>query len=846
MFYIFQTWLPIYVTLALRELRGAKGNFKIFAACLILGVATITGIGSISASLSSGVDNNARSLLGGDISIELSHRPLSPAIINFLEQIGSISQLNTLRAMARPLQREKRTLVELKSVDDFYPLVGTLTLKPNITLDAALRPTAGNFGAIVDEALLQRLHLNIGDQIQIGDTSFVITAELESEPDRIIRFTTFGPRVLIHSEALQKTGLLVEGSLIKYIYKIRLTERASADQIINNLNKKYPSVGWRIRTTDNAVPGFDRFNNQVTQFLTLIAFTTLIIGGLGIGNSTRNYLDQRVSAIATLKCLGGDDKLVFQIYFIQMLVVGVFCIIVGITIGALIPKATSDLISKAIPITLPSTIFFKPLVLGFVYGFLITFIFTLLPLAKTTRIKPGYLFRSSTTRDISKTPTKFLIWVVGAFLCLALISILNNNDQRLTFFFVIGVAVLFCMFLLGSSATKFLCFKLTHLQLNFFRLVLSNIIRPGNLTTGIILSLGCGLTLLLTVALVEENLSRRLRSDIPKVAPAYFFIDIQPHQNETFMQLVNTSQGVTKVEKTPMTRGRVVAVNGTPTKHVKPRQDIAWAVRGDRGLTYASKKPTNAKIVSGKWWPDDYSGEPLISMGANVARGLNLDIGDTITFNILGREIKAKIANLRYIDWSNLQMNFVFIFSPGTLEAAPHSIVAAMYASELGVAEKVRNKVTDTLTNVSSISVKDAIKNAQDIISTVGFTIRTTSAFTLISGILVLASALATQQQKRRYDATIYKVLGMSRMRILFLYLSEYFLLSCISAVLATVISVIISWLILTKIMRSDFQIDFSVIVFTLGISLLIMILLGLGSTWRSLSLKAGRVLASS
>ena len=325
--------------------------------------------------------------------------------------------------------------------------------------------------------MLQRLHLNIGDQIQIGDTSFVITAELASEPDRIIRFTTFGPRVLVRSEALQQTGLLVEGSLIKYIYKVRLKERASADKIINILNKKFPSVGWRIRTTDNAVPGFDRF-------------TTLIIGGLGIGNSARNYLEQRVSSIATLKCLGGDDKLVFQIYFTQMLVVGICCILVGITVGALIPAATSDLILKVIPIALPSTIFYKPLILGFVYGFLITFIFTLLPLAKTTRIKPGYLFRSSTTRDMSNTPSKFLIWVIGAFLCLALISILNNNDQRLTFFFVIGVAVLFCMLLFGSYVTKFLCFKLTHIQLSFFRLVLSNIIRPGNLTTGIILSLG--------------------------------------------------------------------------------------------------------------------------------------------------------------------------------------------------------------------------------------------------------------------------------------------------------------------------------------------------------------------
>ena len=231
-------------------------------------------------------------------------------------------------------------------------------------------------------------------------------------------------------------------------------------------------------------------------------------------------------------------------------------------------------------------------------------------------------------------------------------------------------------------------------------------------------------------------------------------------------------------------------------------------------------------------------------MGANVARGLNVDIGDTITFNILGREIRAEIANLRYIDWSNLQMNFVFIFSPGTLEAAPHSIIAAVYASGIETAEQIRNNVVDSLTNVSSISVKDALKNAQDIITTVGFTIKTTAAFTLISGILVLASALATQQQKRQYEATIYKVLGMTRMQILFLYITEYLFLSLISAVLATLISTVTSWLILTKIMRSDFQLDAGAVILTLGISLLTMIALGLGSTWRSLSLKPGRVLA--
>ena len=219
---ILKNSLPIFVTLAFRELRGSRGKFKIFAACLILGVATITGIGSISANLSSGVDNNSRSLLGGDISLELSHRPLSPNIIQFLKTVGSISHMNTLRAMVRPSKGKKRTLVELKSVDNFYPLAGNLILKPYMPLAAALNPTVGPAGAVVDRALLQRMGLNIGDKIEIGNNSFVIKAELVREPDRIIRFTTFGPRVLIHSESLAKTGLLVEGSLVKYIYKLIL------------------------------------------------------------------------------------------------------------------------------------------------------------------------------------------------------------------------------------------------------------------------------------------------------------------------------------------------------------------------------------------------------------------------------------------------------------------------------------------------------------------------------------------------------------------------------------------------------------------------------------------------
>tara|TARA_Y100000588_G_scaffold390606_1_gene496583 strand:+ start:264 stop:2663 length:2400 start_codon:yes stop_codon:yes gene_type:complete len=797
----------------------------------------------VSEGLSTGVKNSSRQLLGGDLSIELSHRPIPPAALTFLKRKTNVSEMKTMRAMARPLIGGKRTLVELKAIDDLYPLVGKIKLKPIVSIKEALASQDDRPGAIIAPALSKRLGLNIGDIVRIGGAEFIVRAEIISEPDRVIRFSAFGPRIIIHSRNLEETGLLTEGSLVKFIYKVSGKEHFTESNFIAHFNKAFPSAGWRIRTSDNAAPGFDRFNRNVTQFLTLIGFTTLLVGGLGIANAVRNLLDQKTSTIATLKCLGADNRLVFTIYFFQTAIISIVCIGIGISIGAALPIMLADFMSKIIPITIPITVFWKPISVAALYGLLVTFIFTIWPLANTQNVQPGDLFRSKITNHSTIPSPICLAWMIIASIMLAGIAIWANEDRKLTTFFILGAIVLLLSFTLGAHFTKKLCQTMPVSRKASLRLALSNIYRPGNLTTSIIISLGLGLTLLLTVATIEDNLSQRLDSDIPKIAPSYFFIDIQPNQNISFTKIVRATPGINRLETTPMVRGRLIRINEIPVEKIKPDNDVAWAIRGDRGLTYVASKPLNTRLVRGKWWPENYIGPPLLSMDANVARGINAKIGDIITFNILGREISAKIMNLRYIDWSSLEMNFVFIFAPGTLESAPHSIIATVYADNLTAEENIRNIVTDKFPNISAIGVKDALQNAREILNAVSATVRTSAVFTLLSGIIVLAGALSSQQQKRTYDATILKILGAPRRQIIVLYLSEYAILSTVSAVLATIIAMLISWLVLTRVMRTDFNFDSIIIFGTLLVSLLLTMTLGLIGTWHSLNHRPGRAL---
>ena len=544
-----------------------------------------------------------------------------------------------------------------------------------------------------------------------------------------------------------------------------------------------------------------------------------------------------------MKCLGAPGGLIFTVYLLQVMILASVGVLIGAAIGAVAPPLTGYLLSGVFPVTLPLGLYWKPILIASLFGYVTTLAFAVWPLGRAREVQAAQLFRALIVPPEGLPRPVYILLTVLSAAVLAMMAFLATDDAKLAGSFIGGAVGVLVIFGGGTTLLLRLLRRLPSPRHPGLRLAIANLHRPGGATPSIVLSLGLGLTVLVTVALVQTNMAHQINQQIPKQAPSYFFIDIQPHQVEPFSALVQSIAGVEKLERTPMVRGRIVRVAGVPVERVTPDKDIAWAVNGDRGLTYAARIPVGAKVVAGEWWPPDYSGPPLISFDANVARGLGIGLGDTITLNVLGREITATIGNLRHIDWATLGMNFVFVFAPGTLEAAPHSVVSAVYAQEGPAEEAVQRAVTDAFPNISAIRVKDALDNASRILEAVAMAVRTTASVTLLAGIFVLAGAVATGQHRRIHDAIILKVLGATRRRVVLSYLAEYTILGILTAIVAGLVGTIIGRFIVTELMRSEFVISPMAIIMTAAISLICTIGLGLFGTWRALGMKAAPLL---
>lgn len=835
--------LPLALRIARRELRGSFSSFRIFLACLALGVAAMAGVGSVSSAMMAGVERDAREILGGDVDFRLTHRPASPEQVDWFRASGRLSEMVEMRAMARRADGDRRTLIELKAVDGAYPLYGAVTLAGDGALGDALARRDGIAGAVIDASLGARLGLTVGDRIVVGDGSFEVRGVIAREPDRAVSFASFGPRVMISGEALAETGLVQPGSLIRYHYRVALPRGADGKAWIERTEARFPDAGWRARSLDQAAPGFDRFIDRVTQYLTLVGLTALLVGGVGIANAVRAFLDRRMATIATLKCLGAPTRLVFAVYLIQVLAVAAVGIGIGLAIGAAAPLLARELIAGMLPFEVPAGLYWKPLAVAGAFGLLTTVAFSLWPLGRAGEVRAAQLFRALIVPPSARPRAAYIAATAVAVALLGGLAVLATDNPKLAGGFVLGAVGVLLLFGGGAALIVRTARALPVPRRPDLRLAVANLHRPGAPTASVILSLGLGLTVLVAIALIEANLARQLKEQIPEEAPSYFFIDIQPHQVEEFAETVAAVPGVTRTERTPMVRGRILAIGGTPVLERKVDADVQWTINGDRGLTYAAAPPPGTTLVEGEWWPADYKGPPLLSFDAEVARGYGIGIGDTISFNVLGREITATIHNLRHIEWASLGMNFVFVFSPGVLEAAPHSVISTVYADGAAAEEAVQRAVTDRFANVSAIRVKDALENAGHILDAVGIAIRITASVTLLAGVLVLAGAVIAGHQRRIYDAVVLKVLGATRRRVLTAYVMEYGLLGLATSAVAAIVGSVIGFAVVTRVMRGDFAFDTVAVLATAAFATAVTIALGLVGTWNALSQKAAPLL---
>jgi putative ABC transport system permease protein len=835
--------LALAFRLARRELRGGLKGFRVFLACLVLGVAAIAGVGSFAASITRALQQDARVLLGGDVELSFTHRAATPAQLDYISRGGRVSTIAEMRAMART--DTARSLVELKAVDDVYPLFGDVRLAGGVSPRDALAERDGVWGAALEPATLTRLGLAVGDSFFVGDSRFVVRGVVEREPDRTANVFTLGPRVMIALPALSGTGLLQPGSLVRYEYRIALHQPEAADSWIAALKTQFPDAGWRIRGLGEATPGVQRWIDRIAMFLTLVGLSALLVGGVGVANAVRAYLEGKTQTIAVLKCLGAPGRLVMAVYLLQVLALALLAVVIGLAIGALTPAVIGPLVADKLPVAARVGIYPAPLLIAAGFGILTTLAFTLWPVARAREVPAAALFRDLVAparrwpRPLAITAT------IAAVVALAALAIVTSIDKRLAAGFVVGALATFGLFYAAGFGVAWLARRASHVRRPGLRLALANMHRPGSPMPSVMLSLGLGLTVMVLIAEAQGNFVRALRDQIPAVAPSFFFIDIQPDQIGPFNELVRGAKGVESVDQVPALRGRIVRLAGVPVDQVPIAPEAQWAIGSDRGLTYSPVPPPGSRIVAGSWWPADYSGPPLVSFDAQIARGMGLGVGDTITINILGREVEATIANLRAIDWTSLGINFTLIFAPGTLEGAPHTFIATARVAP-DAEDAIERAVSERFANVSAIRVKSALATVETTLTSIASAARGTAAIALLAGGLVLAGALAASHRRRIYDAVVLKVLGATRREVLSSFLIEFGLLGLAASVAAVLIGTFCAWIMLSTYMRVDFEPMAGPALATVAGAVLAVLLLGLAGTWRALGQKAAPMLRHS
>jgi putative ABC transport system permease protein len=844
--------LRLALRLAIRDLRGGLRGFGVFIACLALGVAAIAMVASASRGLTEGLSRDGRRILGGDLAIGLIQREATGTERAAFDALGKVTTVTTLRAMA--IAGEKGSaLVELKAVDENYPSEGLLATAPQLEPRELFANRNGAFGAVVDSVLLARLGLVAGDIITIGNARIQLRAALVAEPDKVASGVGFGPRLILSQDALTASGLLQPGALVRWTYRLILPDAARDDgrvaEVQTQLKSAFPEAGFEFRSRGNAAPQFQRSIDRFTQFLTLVGLTALLVGGVGVANAVRRFVDVKRTDFATLKALGAPGGQVVLIHFLEVMGVALIGIAIGLAIGASTPYLLAALLRDLLPVPFEPTIAFGELALAALYGLLTAAVFSILPLGRAHDVPVSALFRDKVEPDTNWPRRIYLVLFVLALGALIASAVLFAYNTQIALLYVGIIAVVFVGLRGLSWGLMRGARAFPRATWPTARMAIANIHRPGALTPALVLSLGLGVALLSTLAFIDVSLSRSLKQDLPTRAPSFFFLDI-PNPDvprfEAFM--VQNAQSAT-LDRVPMMRGRVVALKDIRAEDFKAPEQAAWILEGDRGITYANSPPLGSVVVEGEWWQAGHGGTNLVSFDQQIGKDLGLSIGDSVTVNVLGRNVTARIANFRKVEWRRIGINFVMVFSPNTFAGAPHTHLAtATYAdgkTDSGRDATLLRALAKDFPNVTAVRVKEALDAVNDVVGKLTLAIRGASLIAIIASLLVLAGALAAGQRARLYDAVILKTLGATRVRLIGAYALEYGLIGLASALFGLAAGAIASWLVVTRVMNLQFAFEPLGAVLAAGGAVSIAIIFGLAGTARVLAQKPAQHLRS-
>ncbi len=789
--------------LAARELRTGTRGLRIVLACLALGVAAIAAVGGLRTAILGGLADQGRTILGGDLAVDVGAQPLPDTLRALLRARGAtLSDVVRMRSLLVAPDGE-RELIELQAVDDAYPLAGTTGLAPAMPIRQAL---AGG-GVVAEPIVLERLRIHPGDVLRLGNAAVTLRAALTEQPDGAATPGILGPHVLLSLASLPATGLVQPGSLLTYELRATLPPGSDVAATEAAIRDAFPDNGWRIRDAHDAAPGVVRFVDQTSRFMTLVGLTALLVGGIGVATGIRAWLEQRARSIAVLRCLGAPARLVFATCLAQIGALCVLGIAIGVVAGALLPLLGLWLLGSLLPVPPRVGIYPGPLAMAAAFGLLTALAFALWPLGRAARIPGAALFRDAVLPREARPGWGVVAANVAAAAALVALTVLGAPQRGFALWFCAGAAATLVLFHAGGWALMAAARRAPRLSAPWARLGVGNLHRPGAPTRLMMVALGLGLSTLASVALIEANIRDAVLEQLPQDAPSFYFIDVQPDQLDRFDALVRAAPGFRSLAQVPSLRARIVSVNGVPAEQAAATVSpgTRWALRGDRGLTIAATPPEGTKLVAGQWWPADYDGVPLVSFDAGLARGWGVGVGDTLRLNVLGRDIDLRIASLRDINWRTLSLNFALVASPGLLSHAPHGEIAAVRTGpDVGQQAGMLRTVTDALPNVTGIRVADVLAAVASLVRKIAAALAATGSLALASGALVLAGSIAAGQRRRIAEAVVLKSLGATRAQVRAAWLTEFGLIGLAAGVLAALVGTVASWAVVRFLMDGD------------------------------------------
>ena len=794
---------------ALKDLSRNYKKISSIIATLFISLFILSAIFTIEDSLKKELNDNAKALLGGDLEIDYNRNKGNLKLVNKVKKFATVSQMIEFSTMVSTTNREKNKslFTRIKTVDTKYPLYGSVNYEPFGSFDRMHRESNT---LLINESLSKNLNVKVNDKIKVQNQIFTVIGIVKSVPD-VSGFVAFGDWALAGKKTLETLKLNGIGSFLNYEYKVKFNQSDDTRKIekkIQDIFKNDEKV--QLRYPENSASGLKRIINNFSQFLSLVSISAMLIAGIGIANTLLSFINQNNMSIAVRKAVGFYSGNIKNLYYLQLLIllliITTFAYCLSFLIVPIVDKYLSDGLGLSVSPVFSIINFLKI----FLVGLLVLVIFSIPTINSIDQVKASNLFRNVFQN------LEFYYSKKSTFLSLILLSILilffSADSERPVYSIGYFVAFFICLivfFLLSKIIILFLKkFKSTsNISL---KVTIKNITQAKSITPITIMSLGLGVTLLLTLALVGINFQREIARSIPDIAPDYFFVGIQNEQKNIFEKNIISMDPNANIEVVPMVSSGIIKINGVnPSTYIKPENDSYWVIGSDRRSSWVDEVPKDNPLTEGEWWDLTKPNKLQISLDAKVAEDLDINLGDIFTLNIYGREIEGEIVNFRAVDYRDLNINFAMLFNPQFAKNIPHEYLATAKFDNIEKFDEI--KMLEVLPSLSMIKISDYLNKVTDVLNKVFIAVTLISAVTIVIGLIVISSTIMVQGKIKQYQNLVFKILGFSKKEIIFSSIIE-FIINFISIILfSTFFAVITSKYIIESIFQLNWEFDFTI-----------------------------------